>query len=268
MLRSLRIATIVVLLVPFTIEAQTNRPQKGYLTLESNSIPGRIILDDSVTLDKLPKRMLLISGKHKVTVLNKNRLNVGQGDFIKTFEILPKRETKVTVKLDNMVEISTQPPGAFVFVDGNLKGRSPVWIDKEEVLNRPVKLDKAGYEIINTQISSFIHPYVEFDLIPEYSNKPGRSIIKLNLRYEKKTYRRELLLLTSLSVLSGGFAAYYKIKADKAFDKAKIALTQNAVSERRRYQNLADQYDRNSLIGFVSMQVNFIGVVYFLFKAD
>ena len=241
----------------------------GYLTLEGVTTQAGIWLDDSVALREIPDKLPLIPGPHKVTILNQNRLNAGHSDFTQTINIAAGQETKVAVSFEDKLELNSKPHGAYVFIDGDLMGKTPLWLDKDKVLNQSLKIDMQGYEIIETRLTQLSEPFVDFDLVRQYSNTPGRSIIKLHVqKYKPKTYRGEIAFLSSLSILSGGIAAYYKIKADKAFDEAKRALSINDDPARRRFNRRAKNFDRKSLYGFIGMQVNFLGVIYYLFRAE
>jgi hypothetical protein len=68
--------------------------------------------------------------------------------------------------------------------------------------------------------------------------------------------------------VTGGIAAYYKIKADDLFEKAKLAHRRNDFTAEASLRKKTKRYDRYATAGFIGMQISFGGAVFLFLKSE
>jgi len=88
----------------------------------------------------------------------------------------------------------------------------------------------------------------------------------LNLDKEKTINKKFFYSALALAAIAGGATAYFKIQADNANDKAKRFAELGQIGKVEKYADRTDKYDIYAGVSFGIMQVNFLGLVYFVLK--
>ncbi len=159
-----------------------------------------------------------------------------------------------------------------IFAGERLLGKTPLIFDPNEIPD-VVSLTLKKEHFLDRRIS--------------LDSLPGKSIV-INLesngattvfnenQFVNKEYQskglypaRNWLITASISAIGlGSLTAYYKNKADKKFEKAKIARRSGDLELRERLQKSTKKYDRYAAVAFVGMQVNLGLFMYFLLTSN
>lgn len=104
--------------------------QQGTLVLEGEH-PGAEVYVDAEPVGTMPMEPLpLASGNHTIRVTRP-----GYTEYTGVFRIRPRQETSVSIEMmaiSMALNVTTEPAGAQVFLDGNFAGESPLELELNE----------------------------------------------------------------------------------------------------------------------------------------
>lgn len=248
----------------------TAQGTNGYLTLISDSKIDAIQIDDSLHLYQ--DKMSLGAGAHRIVVQNPDRVSYQALDFAATVTIRSGEEEKVNVVFETLAEINSYPSGAEVLVNSETLGTTPFYLPLTNYRDNLLRFTKPGYAdmTIGVTDSILIRNYVFIYLQPKIINRSNNQNQFVNLEWQERgphKNKNAILITQGLSIVFGAGAAYYKKKADDAFEKAKVDRRLGNVSQMNRHMNKAQKYDRFAAVGFIGMQVNVAALIYFLFQS-
>ena len=242
----------------------------GYLTIETKVPIEKITIDDSVYVNS--GKIRLPAGVHRLFIQNPDRVSMQALDFSKTITITPDADKKVDVYFEEVSEINSYPSGASVSFNSEILGVTPFYLCLQNFKGQVLEFKKSGYESLFATVTDSIieKDYMYIELQPKIINRSNNQNQFVNLEWQERgphKYRNAIWISNGLGIAFGAYAAYYKKKADDAFEKAKIARRLGDTPSRERYLNKTQKFDRYAVIGFVGMQVNVAALVYFLFKS-
>ena len=242
----------------------------GYLNLISDSQIKRILIDDQAYVYQ--GKIRLPEGSYRIVVQNPDPVSYQALDFIATVTIQAGMEEKLIVVFEKLCEINSYPGGAEVSVNAEVLGITPFYLSLTKYKNKILEFNKPGHKkmMIEVTDSLLIKDYVFISLEPNIINRSNNQNQFVNLEWQERgphRYKDAILITQGLGIAFGAGAAYYKKKADDAFEKAKIDRRLGNVQQRDRHMNKTRKYDRYAAIGFIGMQVNVAAFIYFLFQS-
>jgi hypothetical protein len=163
--------------------------------------------------------------------------------FSDTVQINDCGEYNFNYVFSSVLYLRSEPIDAYVFRNDSLLGSTPLHISGE---SDGLRITKPGYrdiEITGNNISNVVR-------LEETDIKNGKSF------YKKSLFK---YLLGGLVVL-GGTTAYFKLEADKRFERYQITGSESLLDETRRY-------DLISGITFGALQINF-GILLYYFLSE
>lgn len=242
----------------------------GYLSIVAQAPIDKVIIDDSIYVNT--NKIRLSAGTHNLVVQNADRVSYQAMDFIKTITIRPDEVEKVEVHFNLLSEINTYPYGADVLINSDALGITPIYLRLDDYKNRTLQFRKSGYEDVYITImdSTIENNYLFVPLRPKIINRSNNQNQFVNLEWQERgphKYKTAIWISNGLGIVFGAGAAYYKKKADDAFEKAKIARRLGDIPAREHYLSKTRNNDRAAVIGFVGMQINVVALVFFLLKS-
>ena len=244
----------------------------GILRLVTYPKVTRVRIDDSVYTGNLPERFRLKSGSHKIFIENPDRIKYQQADFIKTIELAEGQELELNVTFHPLAEINSYPYGASVISRSEALGETPMYLDLSKYKSTSLEFIKAGYETLAVSVndSSLAKNYVFVKLEPKIKTFSAGGDNQFHSTEWKeqgpRKHKETFWLTTAAGLLSGGLSAFYKYKADNAFEDAKIARRVGDNDRQDKLEKKTQKYDNYALAGFVGLQVNFAAIIYLLLK--
>lgn len=173
----------------------------------------------------------------------------------------------IRCRFQKRIRIESQPPGAEIYKDQKKVGYTPFWIYYDEPSEFQLVLKNHPPQRITIDDSVFHTGFVSV----RFTEAPQNSNLFKNPRWLKrgeKKYQWPLATSISLAVVSGGYSAYAKKKADRYFEKAKIAHRFLDHEKRLYYEKKTKRYDRKATVGFIGLQINMLASVYFIFQMN
>jgi len=253
--------------------AQT-RDSSGTVRILSNAKMARIVIDDSAYTGNQLAKIHLRPGKHKVTVENSDRIRFQDEDFVETIELSEGQDLELNVTFDRLGEINSYPYEASVTSSDRFLGQTPFYLDLSKFKSSILQFTKPGYETLSVAVddSAMRKNYVFGALEPKIKdNRKGGDNQFRSIEWQEQGPRkhRTFLWITSMAgFVSGGLSAYYKTKADNAFEDAKLARRTGERDKQDRLEKKTKRYDNYALAGFIGLQINVGAIVYLLLKKD
>jgi len=109
--------------VPATVELNFGAPSgpSGVLSIRSSEIGAQVLVDGE-EIGVAPLTRALSAGSHEVVVTKP-----GFGRFVQTVEVAEGAESEIEAALEeaSLLRLTSDPPGADVFLDGELLGQTP-----------------------------------------------------------------------------------------------------------------------------------------------
>lgn len=212
---------------------------KSKLSIESDLIPINIFINDSLVSEEQTYQTELADGFYKIVVME----NVDRWDaktFIDSIDLKNCEVKKLVYKTEKKVYLDSSPQDAYVFEKDSLLGNTPLFIGN---YSNELKLTKPGYEdkIINK------NQFIENNLV---------SLKFIGDKKEKSFfYSTEFQILAGSALVLGGLSAYYKLKADDAFDDYQFTGDKAMLDK-------TNDFDVVSGITFTALQINFGYILY------
>jgi len=228
---------IFFILLPISIlQSQDCKPK---LLIETDLNPVNILVNDSLVSESSFYSAELSDGSYKIVVME----NVDRYDakmFIDSIELRNCEEKKLIFKTEDKVYLDSSPQDAYVFSGDSLLGNTPLFIPKSIT---ELRLTKPKYEdklLFRDQFLS--EPIINLKFIG-------------NHKEESFFYSTTFQILAGTALVFGAATAYYKLKADDAFDEYKFTGDKDKLDE-------TDKYDLVSGITFTALQINFGYILY------
>jgi hypothetical protein len=212
---------------------------KSTLIIETDIIPVNILINDSLVSEESIFNAKLADGIYKIIVMeNVDRLDAKM--FIDSIELKNCEEKKLVYKDQKKVYLDSSPQDAYVFMGDSLLGNTPLFIPKSF---NELRLTKPQFEekvVFNSQIME-------------------NSIVNLNFignhKEESFFYSTTFKILAGTALVLGAASAYYKLKADDAFDEYQYTGNKDKLDE-------TNKYDVVSGVTFTALQINFGYILY------
>lgn len=255
----------------------------GTAAARAQDLPGRIVIrsahsvhsirvDDSLHQDvQLPMSVVVRPGKHRVSAYRPERIRVGEMDFQVDVVVGSEEEKVVEIQFRTLGRIHSYPHGASVSVGGLPLGDTPTWVSWDDYRGAELLIRKAGFQESHVTVGDTLagDRSLWVTLRPSGTVNPDNELLSAGWR-EKGLGKRKwwLMYAAAGALVSGGLAAYGKVKADNAFEKAKLAHRRNDFAAEEAYHDRTRRYDRIALAGFVGLQISFTGGMVILLKAN
>ncbi|NUM80216.1 PEGA domain-containing protein [bacterium] len=263
---------LIMAVFPEMSSAQTGG-EKGVVILTSSFPVEGVVIDDSLHNHGLPYRVELAPGLHSIIVKNPRRFDYLQADFFRMVEVRANEEIKLTIEFPSLTLVNSYPHDASIVAGGIMLGKTPMPLELSRYKNQSLALQKSGYDDFNFLVTdSAIQKssiWITLDPKDPYASNHHDNEFKTEAWKERGIGKNKnwLIITSVLGITSGGIAAYYKNKADNAFEKAKRARRTGDRDLQAKLENRTEKYDRYSTIGFIGLQINLGAAVYFLLKA-
>ncbi|MBK7229406.1 MAG: hypothetical protein IPH97_11215 [Ignavibacteriales bacterium] len=216
---------------------------KSKLMIESDLIPINIFINDSLVSEEQTYQTELADGFYKIVVME----NVDRWDaktFIDSIDLknceVKKLVYKSERKAENKIYLDSSPQDAYVFENDSLLGNTPLFIGN---FSNELKLTKPGYEDKIISNNQFIE----------------NNLVSLKFIGDKKEesffYSTEFQILAGSALVLGGLSAYYKLKADDAFDDYQFTGDKAMLDK-------TNDFDVVSGVTFTALQINFGYILY------
>ncbi|MBX7150074.1 PEGA domain-containing protein [bacterium] len=246
---------------------------KGVVILTSSIPVAGAIIDDSVHARDLPYQVMLSPGLHSIVVKNPRRFDYLQTDFFRSVEVRANETITLAIEFPILTLVNSYPHDASVIAGGISLGNTPMPLELLQYKNQSLVLQKSGYDDFSffvtdsvLQKNSILITLTPKD--PYASNRHDNEFKTVEWKERGIGKNKNWLIITAiLGITSGGFAAYYKNKADNSFEKAKRARRTGDRELQAKLENRTEKYDRYSTIGFIGLQINLGAAVYLLLKA-
>jgi hypothetical protein len=228
---------IFLTLLPFSFLHSQDCNSKLFIETDIN--PVNILINDSLVCEALNYSTELPDGFYKIAVIE----NVDRYDakmFIDTVELKNCEEKKLVYSIEDKVYLDSSPQDAYVFSGDTLLGNTPLFVSKSIY---ELKLSKPQFE----------------DKV--LTNKYLLSNITVDLKFignhkeESFFYSTTFHVLAGTALVLGAASAYYKLKADNAFDDYQFTGNKEKLDE-------TEKYDIVSGITFTALQINFGYILY------
>lgn len=212
---------------------------KSKLVIETDLVHVNILVNDSLVSESLIYSTELPDGFYKIVVME----NVDRYDakmFTDSIELKNCEEKKLVYKTEEKVYLDSSPQDAYVYSGDSLLGNTPLFIPKSI---SELRLSKPQYEdkiLFKDQFQ--LNPKINLNFIG-------------NHKEESFFYSTTFQVLAGTALVLGAASAYYKLKADDAFDEYQFTGNKEKLDE-------TDKYDLVSGITFTALQINFGYILY------
>ncbi len=224
---------------------------------------------DGIRRDGASRRLEMPAGLRWIVVPIHRSLDCQIRDFGAEIFVDAGRDTVVTVVEPRLLHLITQPFNAEVSDGLQVLGNTPLYCPVSELDGQVLILRKQGYENSTVQLTDSLRKrgtlFVNLRRIQDRRDPDVENIF-----WDRKAHHKHgnvLWVASAGAVLSGGVAAYFKIRADDRFELAKLARRDGDLVRQRRLEKETKRLDRVALAGFVSMQLNVLAVIYLLFRS-
>lgn len=230
-------------------------------------------LDDSLyTPETLPFVISVPAGSHEIHIYSQMRVTYPAADYSESFNIASGERRVFDGSEGRLSRIQSIPDNASVWLGDSLAGETPLWMPYRTLKGRVVLLKKQGYEDARVLVpdTAGFNDYILARLKPVSGYlEPDNEFLSESWRNRGVGRHRGWLILSGVAaVVTGGIAAYYKIKADDLFEKAKLAHRRNDFATEASLRKRTKRYDRYATVGFIGMQVSFGGAVILFLKSE
>ena len=212
---------------------------KSKIIVETDIVPVNILINDSLVSEASLFQTELADGIYRIVVMeNVDRLDAKM--FVDSIELKNCEEKKLIYKNQEKVYLDSSPQDAYVFSGDSLLGNTPLFVPKS--LNE-LKLTKPQFE----------------DKVIFKNQLTDNSVVNLNFignhKEESFFYSTTFQILAGTAIALGVASAYYKLKADDAFEEYQFTGNKDKLDE-------TNDYDVVSGVTFSVLQINFGYILY------
>lgn len=221
---------------------------------------------------ELPLVMSVPAGFHEVHIYGNERVAYPAMDYSERFRLVPGERRIFDTGLGRLGMVNSIPHGAAVWLEDSLAGETPLWLALGRLQDRPLLFKKSGYQdtrviVADTAVAANLL-WIRLKPTMGYV-EPDNEFLSESWRNRGVGRHRGWLILSGIAaVVTGGVAAYYKIKADDLFEKAKLAHRQNDFATEASLRKKTKRYDRYATVGFVGLQISFGAGVFLFLKSE
>ena len=236
----------------------------GWIKIESNYQIQRIWLD-SLEVAVVGRNIYkLPTGKHQILAMPAYFESWMLREFETEIEVAKGDTLVLLVSFPEFKMINSDPFGAFVILNGSIRGETPILISLADLKQYSLTLQKQGFRDttlydLDAGVGSILIPLARDELSIQ------KHLKLTNIQYHKKRKDRKVALLTfGLSLVSGVTAILLKQEADNNFNRYRKAGN----SEDIKYLfDQAKKYDRLAAGAYIFFEINFVTSAYFLFRS-
>ncbi|MCB0833748.1 MAG: PEGA domain-containing protein [Bacteroidetes bacterium] len=253
------------------LSAQTEK--QGHVVFKS---PGQIrtvfINDSAMTCDD-EGRLTLSPGTYNIRVPNPRPAQTRYPDFSTTVLVKSGEDTPIQVSFKTLHLVDTTPSGCEVFLGEERLGTTPLELDFSNRISTQLRIEKLGFETRTVDVDQVLleSPVISITLTPLTPNVRINENLFASGEIQKEglhEYKKQILTVGVLGLATGTLAAYYKSKADRAFENAKLARRLGDQNSKQKFLKRASRYDGYAAAGYIVMQVNVVALFYFLFQSN
>jgi hypothetical protein len=242
----------------------------GYLIIESELKRIKILIDDTVYI--YSDKLRLTTGSHTIVAQNPDRVSFQAMDFVTKLDIRPGEEHKIAIVFEKLAEINSFPGGAEVSFNSEALGKTPMYLPLSRYRDGVLHFKKTGFHETSVMVtdSSLVKNFVFMELNPKSGDAGSNQNQFANKEWQERglyKYKNEIIITQSLGIIFGAGAAYYKKKADDAFEKAKMYRRLGNLTAKDHQLEKTKKYDKYAAIGLIGMQVNVAALIYYLFRS-
>lgn len=204
------------------------------------------------------------AGRHLIQVSHPDQHKWLEKDFKAEIDVTVGDTVVVQVRFVQSYTINSMPYGATVTAAGEVIGRTPFYIQVEEMTTRPVVVSKHGFMdstiVVGADDVKYFDIRLKSRLLSSADVPPNAFSMK-----KKSRSNTPLLATLGLSLAAGGLALYFRTRADNRYDRY---LATGKPQKLSRFYNDAKRLDRFAAASFAVFQVSFgISFVLFLKRA-
>lgn len=249
----LRLIKIILLLV--AINYASVDQNLGYLSIKSDR-PVTVFLNDMLISNDEFEFLALKPGKYNLEILSNSDLWT-ERTYQKNIAIIPDKHHVEKVKFNAPVLLNTEPFGSEIYIDNQLVGQTPAYIDFDQNKGKNFKLVLSGYKEQEFTLTDSL-VLQKISLSPLSPNREPYVLNAESTNNYNTVYKHGFLVT---SVLSSWAAFYLKREADKNYDKYLQAGDPDKIE---KYFNRTTRLDRFSEAAAV-ISISTLGVyLYFL----
>jgi hypothetical protein len=255
-----------------TVLAATLLAQENAIIEVRGTDVRAVRLNDSLyRSERLPLVISVPAGSYDIHIYGQKRVDYPAADYSESLNIA-SGERRVFDVSGRLGMVQSIPYGASVWIEDSLAGSTPLWLTFDRLSERALLLRMPGYEdtrVIVTDTAALNH-YLSVRLTPTGGyREPDNEYLSDAWKNRGVGRHRGWLILSGVAaVVTGGIAAYYKIKADDLFEKAKLAHRRNDFTAEASLRKKTKRYDRYATAGFIGMQISFGGAVFLFLKSE
>lgn len=239
------------------VAVDSGATQRASVTIQAN-VDSAWVFIDSVHVGCTPLTISALPAcTHRLKLIHPDITNWLTGSISDSFVVAPGESKVLRYNFERWYSIITTPSGAHVYAGDSLAGATPLVLLSDPALgNSVIRIQKAGYEQVNSSLSDASHGILGITLKKEWqSGWHDESILKDLDARNSNTLR--LYITGATTVLSGAAAAYFKIKADDRLTMYKATNNPSMLSE-------TNHLDTASGISLFITQVSLALFAYFL----
>jgi hypothetical protein len=208
-------------------------------------------------------------GKHEIAVRRSRPESWLDFDWVETCLLAAGDTLNFVAEFQKGYSISSTPFGAEVYVNGVLRGTTPLVLRLPDEETADVELRKAGYlsaplRVGKTAEGNASTRLYAVTLKPETNLPMTAEVEKSSRRFHLSRNRRLSLAAAGVSVVSGVAAILLKDKADHYYEQY---LTTGIPEKREMFYKCTEDYDRYSGIATAVFEASFAVSFYFFLKS-
>lgn len=195
----------------------------------------------------------LAPGTHMLRVGHPDQSDWLSSDWQKKI-VLNEREQKIlVVQFPKNIWVGSNPPGASVFYDDQLLGKTPLVVELPAGRPTLLALIKSGYESSRIGLDCSSSSMIHIQLKKEFLKQSGE-------RDSPRLKKKWIVASAVVAILSGVVGYYFKVRADRAYEEY---LNSDHPDRMDRYFSDAMTFDRLTGV-FYGMGELSLGVSLFL----
>lgn len=197
-------------------------------------VSGLDVWVDGEKAGQTPLTLALIPGTHMLRVRHPDYSDWLSCDWKRKI-VLNERERKVlVVQFPKKFWVGSNPPGATVFNDDRLLGKTPLLVELPPGSPAFLALIKSGYESSRIGLDRSPSSMIHVQLRKEFLKQSGG-------RYSPRLKKKWIVASSVVAILSGVAGYYFKVRADRAYERY---LNSNHPDRMDRYFSDAMTFDR------------------------
>lgn len=235
----------------------------GFLKIHSDFDSLQILIDGKHRETTAFSLFRLKPGTYNVIAINPGRYLWGHLDWQREITIFPFDTLTINPEFKNIFSIRSQPFGADVFIDNELKGTTPLTMLFPQPIMSEILLKKKGYKSQTIKLTEQI-TFLNVNLEKDEAVYNQQNFLSLLNKKKKSYYRKATVGFWTISLVTGLSSIYFKNLADENYDKY---LAAGSIKSMNHYYDTAIKNDNYTNICLGVFQGCCMLSFYFLMKS-